>query len=369
MRPAPPAAPPPARPGANCCRPRSSGPCGIRPPAAIAAATRAILNGEISTGPCPYAANGSALRSSAGSPVEIPICAAVSASAFDPTSCTPNCAKYALQETAMARSISSVPCAWSPMSSLIGRFQPAITVPARPSGSVRHRNVRCLSSGSSAQRRDGRDQLEGRARRILPVARAVEQLVRRRRAPRVPRRTGRRRAHHRQHVARGRVHHHQRAFAAPRASRKSPLQNLLGPQLQPDVQRQPHIAVARQHARHRRIAGLMPVAHQRRQLRILIALQLGVGIVLHQRSVGGVKILARAQVAQQVRRRRAERIVPAVEARAGCSSEMPSAAYSARWRSSSANCWWPAECRCGRRCRRAESRAPSNSCADCAAAA
>ena len=42
----------------------SQRPCGIRPPAAMVAATRAILNGVISTSPWPYAAKGSDLRSS-----------------------------------------------------------------------------------------------------------------------------------------------------------------------------------------------------------------------------------------------------------------------------------------------------------------
>ena len=71
------------------------------------------------------------------------------------------------------------------------------------------------------------------------------------------------------------------------------IQNLARLHLQPDIQRQMHIAVARQQPRERRIPRLMPVSHQRRQFGILIPLQLMIRIVLHQRCIGGVKILAR----------------------------------------------------------------------------
>ena len=77
-------------------------PSGILPPAAMAAATRAILKGDTSTGALPVRGKRQLPAQFAGSPVAMPNCAAVSASACDPTSCTPNCAKYALHETAMA---------------------------------------------------------------------------------------------------------------------------------------------------------------------------------------------------------------------------------------------------------------------------
>ena len=48
----------------------------------------------------------------------------------------------------MAFSMSSVPCAMSPMSSLMARFHPAMVLPARPSGSLWQRKVRCFNSGS-----------------------------------------------------------------------------------------------------------------------------------------------------------------------------------------------------------------------------
>ncbi len=203
----------------------------------------------------------------------MPNLAAVSASAFDPTSCTPNCAKYALQETAMARSMSSVPCAWSPTSSLMGRFQPAIMLPARPSGSVRQRNVRCLQLGIQIQRGDGGHQLECRAGRILAVARAVEQFIGRRRGGARAGRLGRGRAHHRQHVARGGVHHHHRAISVA-GLRRWCSRISCARSLQADIERQVNAAVARQHARDIGIAGLMAVTRQRRQLGELVACSL-----------------------------------------------------------------------------------------------
>ena len=51
--------------------------------------------------------------------------------------------------TAIAAYTPNVPWAWSPMSSLIGRFQPAITLPAHPSERVRQRKVRCRKPGSA----------------------------------------------------------------------------------------------------------------------------------------------------------------------------------------------------------------------------
>src|SRR5439155_14740208 len=61
----------------------------------------------------------------------------------------------------------------------------------------------------------------------------------------------------------------------------------------------------------------VPIADQRRELRVFVALQLAVGIVLHERGVAGVEVLAGAQVAGQVRGRGAERIVAGIEAAGG----------------------------------------------------
>jgi hypothetical protein len=67
-------------------------PWGILPPEAMAATTRAILNGDITTGPCPIAANGSIFASSPFASTGSSSRRAVSASAFEPVS-TPSCAK------------------------------------------------------------------------------------------------------------------------------------------------------------------------------------------------------------------------------------------------------------------------------------
>ena len=61
----------------------------------------------------------------------------------------------------------------------------------------------------------------------------------------------------------------------------------------------------------------MAVANQRRQFGILIALQAAIGVVLHQRRVARVEILAGAQIAREVRGGGAERVVAAVEAAGG----------------------------------------------------
>ena len=60
-------------------------PCGMAPPAAMVAATRAILNGVISSGPWPYDAKGMAAFNSAGSPDEMSSRSAVCRSACHPT--------------------------------------------------------------------------------------------------------------------------------------------------------------------------------------------------------------------------------------------------------------------------------------------
>ncbi len=51
-------------------------------------------------------------------------------------------------------------------------------------------------------------------------------------------------------------------------------EDLLRAGLQTDIEGQVHVAVARQNARDIGIAGLMAIAHQRRQLGELVALQL-----------------------------------------------------------------------------------------------
>ena len=128
-------------------------------------------------------------------------------------------------------------------------------------------------------------------------------------------RIGRRSAHHRQHVAGGRVeHHHRSPWRA--GILQVPVQDVARAQLQPDVHGEVHVAVAGQDARDAPIAGLMAVAHLRCQFGVFVALQFAVGVVLHQRGIGGVKILARAEVANQVRGGRAEGIMAIVEARA-----------------------------------------------------
>jgi hypothetical protein len=60
---------------------------------------------------------------------------------------------------------------------------------------------------------------------------------------------------------------------------------------------------------------LMAMAHQRRQLGVVVALQSGVRIALHQRRVAGVEVFARAQIADQVRGGGAKGIVARLEAR------------------------------------------------------
>ena len=176
-------------------------------------------------------------------------------------------------------------------------------------GAVRERGI-------AAQRRDRGHQLECRARRILPVARAIQQFVRRGRRGTHRGRIRDRRADHGEHVARARLHHHQRSVGDSRLP-QVPFQNLLGTHLQADVHRHAQGAVARQNARDAGVARVMPVADERRQFGVLVALQPAIGVVLHQRCVAGVKILAGAQVARQVRGGGAERVVAAVEAAGG----------------------------------------------------
>ena len=94
----------------------------------------------------------------------------------------------------------------SPISSLMGAVPARDRVARAPVGAACGTGyVRCAASGSQAQGRHGRDQLECRARRILAVARAVEQFVRRGRGLRAAGGSGGGRAHQRQHVAGGRA--------------------------------------------------------------------------------------------------------------------------------------------------------------------
>ena len=102
-----------------------------------------------------------------------------------------------------------------------------------------------MQRGIAAQRRHRGHQLEGRTRRILAVARAIQQFVRRgRRGARAGR--SRRRARSPSPA------HRPSPPPSPPARRwrsglpQVALQNLLRPQLQPDVHREPHVAVARQ---------------------------------------------------------------------------------------------------------------------------
>jgi hypothetical protein len=121
----------------------------------------------------------------------------------------------------------------------------------------------------------------------LAVTRAIEQLIR------CGRRLRFRRAHHRQHVAVGRIHHHQRPVRFPRRA-QMPRQNFGGTQLQPCVHRQMHAAIPRQNPRHAFVPRMVPIADQRRQLRVLVTLQLAIRVVFHQRGVRGVKVFSGA---------------------------------------------------------------------------
>ena len=120
----------------------SQRPCGIAPPLATVAATRAIWNGDATTSPCPYADCDSAFFNSAavsGDDAAIPSSVAVSCSASAPTSYVPNCAKYALQLTTSPCSRSSVPCGVLILHVVANRPLRALQeVPTRPSGSRSH---------------------------------------------------------------------------------------------------------------------------------------------------------------------------------------------------------------------------------------
>ena len=198
----------------------------------------------------------------------------------------------------------------------MARFHPAIVLPQRPSPSGRHWYVRWVSAAIAAQGRDGRHQLECRTRRILSVARAIQQFVRGGRRGTHRRRTRHRGADRGEHVAGACLHHHERAVGDSRLTQVS-FQNLLGTQLQADVHRHAQGAVACQNARDAGVTGVMAVADERRQFGVLVALQAAIGVVLDQRCVGGVKVFAGAQIARQVRGGGAERVVAAVEAAGG----------------------------------------------------
>ena len=176
--------------------------------AAMVAATRAILKGVTSTGPCPYAANGIAAWISAASPAGYP-------AAWPFAQLLRADRKHAeLREIGVARNrdgrcMFSVPCAESPTSSRIGLCHPGMIAPTRPSGSRRQLKL-CSQRRIQPQRGHRGHQLEGRARRILAVARAVEQLFGRGAACGFGG-SGAARSPSPAH-RRSRVHHHHRAF-------------------------------------------------------------------------------------------------------------------------------------------------------------
>ena len=152
-------------------------PCGIRPPAAIVAATRAILNGEISTSPCPYAAKGSdlpQLRGIAGRDAHL-------RRRFGQR-LRPHIVHAQLREVRVAGDGDGA----LHVDGAVGVVADIVLDRPVPAGDHVARapvGQRLAEEGAMAQRRgrragrDGGHQLEGGARRILAVARAVEQLV------------------------------------------------------------------------------------------------------------------------------------------------------------------------------------------------
>ena len=203
--PATPAALPPAHRCADCWRLSIHRPSGIRPPAAIAAATRAILNGDTSTSPCPYEANGSARRRFAGiAGGDAQLRRRIG------QRLRPYVMHAQLREVRIAGNRDGalhVERAVRVVADVV--FDGA--VPAGDHCCPRgHRAacgtgyVRCCNCGIQIQRGNRRHQLERGARRILAVARAVEQFVRRRRGGARAGRIGRGHAHQRQHIARWR---------------------------------------------------------------------------------------------------------------------------------------------------------------------
>ncbi len=149
MPPAAGAAPRPEHLSAELLSSLCQRPSGIRPPAAIAAATRAILNGEISTGPCPYAANGSSFRESR----RIARRDAQPRRRFRQR-LRAHIVHAQLREIRVAgnrdgllhveRAVRAVADVVLESAGSIPRSQ----LPARPSGSLWQRNVRCFNSGS-----------------------------------------------------------------------------------------------------------------------------------------------------------------------------------------------------------------------------
>src|SRR5215472_18184089 len=79
------------------------------------------------------------------------------------------------------------------------------------------------------------------------------------------------------------------------------VKNLISLQLKASVESQADAAVPRKQAREGRISGLMPMTDKPRQFLVFITLEDGVGVVLHQRGVGRVKVLLRAKVADDMR--------------------------------------------------------------------
>src|SRR5271165_6974687 len=117
----------------------------------------------------------------------------------------------------------------------------------------------------AAQRGDRGYQLERGAGRINAVAGAVEWIVRRR-------------ADQREDIASRGIEHYHRSFLGARFLQVT-VEDLSRAQLQPDVYGKVNVAVAGENACDSRIAGLMAIAHLRRQLGEIVTLQLAVGIV------------------------------------------------------------------------------------------
>ena len=155
-----------------------SRPSGMRPPLAMAAATRAILKGRIRPAPA-VGGEWEGRRNSAGFAGRRCPSARGVRERFQT-----HVVHAQLREIRVARdrdgvSIVSFPWAWSPISSLMGRFHPAIVLP--PGHRQGCGTVDAVGQpGVETQGGDGGHQLEGRARGILAVARAVQQFIGRR---------------------------------------------------------------------------------------------------------------------------------------------------------------------------------------------
>ena len=205
-------------------------PSGIAPCAAIVAATRAILNGVTSTGPCPYAANGIAAWMSGTLPagniqqlrrVAQRLRAHREHSKLREIRVARNGNRARHGQRSVRRIADVVSNRFAPARN--DRAGAAIREPPATEAFVFELRIQ-------AQRRHRRYQLKGRSRRIQPISRAIQQLVGRRfRRPQ-----GLRLAHHRQHVAAVRIHHNHRALVFMRL-RQLILQRLVGAHLQANI--------------------------------------------------------------------------------------------------------------------------------------